>query len=83
MSDLTQDDEWDLFGHPDSELPINDLDESLEDNEFLNDVDKGVVGIDKPRIVRIFVPDYTATRFEDSDNDAADPLEADWDDIDA
>lgn len=77
---MTDEEYYEIAGHPDMELPINDL--GIEEPDFLNKVDMGYVGLTKPDVVRIIEPDTTPTRFEDSDNDAANPLEADWNDID-
>lgn len=53
----------------------------MEDNDFLNKVDMGYIGLTKPKITLIkerSIEDRRPSKFEDSDNCADDPEQA-WD----
>lgn len=70
------DDDWPNEPHLDPD-ELNDLqlgDEEMK--QLLNDLDKGVVGSEKPRVEHIFVKD--SWDWYEQDNNPASPLEQDW-----
>lgn len=56
------------------------MDEPAQDEEFLNQIDQGIVGIEKPRVNRVEDQGLTVPYFHpeaaDGDNDPASPEQA-------